>query len=73
LFCTLIPTHSSRFGELTNKRIRRESRESVKQLREAIKSYRENWNRSGRVFKRRKAADKILASIAKAKKTCNAV
>jgi transposase len=75
-----IPTHSSWlnmierwFGELTNKRIRRESWESVKQLIEAIKSYIESWNQSGRVFKWTKPADKILASIAKAKEGYNIV
>jgi transposase len=52
-----IPAHSSwlnmverRFGELTNKRIRRESWESVKQLIEAIQSFIGSWNRPGRAF-----------------------
>jgi transposase len=75
-----IPTHSSWlnmverwFGELTNKRIRRESWESVKQLLEAIKSFIESWNQSGRTFTWTKPADKILASIAKAKEVHNIV
>ncbi|MDR2134170.1 MAG: IS630 family transposase [Treponema sp.] len=75
-----IPTHSSWlnmverwFGELTNKRIRRESRESVKRLIEAIRSFIEGWNRSGRTFTWTKPADKILASIAKARQAYNRV
>jgi transposase len=75
-----IPTHSSWlnmverwFGELTNKRIRRESWGSVEQLITAIKSYIESWNRSGRVFKWTKPADKIIAAVAKAKKAYNIV
>jgi phage-related protein len=46
-----------RFGELTNKRIRRKSRESVKQRIEAIRSFIESWNRSGRAFTWTKPAD----------------
>jgi hypothetical protein len=61
------------FGELTNKRIRRESWESVKQLIDAIKSFIEGWNRSGRAFTWTKPADKILASIARAKQAYNVV
>lgn len=75
-----IPTHSSWcnmverwFGELTNKRIRRESWESVKQLIAAIRSYIESWNQSSRVFKWTKPADTILASIAKVKESYNVV
>jgi transposase len=75
-----IPTHSSWlnmierwFGELTNKRIRRESWESVNQLIAAIKSFIESWNESGRTFSWTKPADKILASIAKARQAYNIV
>jgi transposase len=53
-----IPTHSSWlnlverwFAEITNKRIRRESWESVDRLVKAIKSYIKTWNKSGRAFK----------------------
>jgi transposase len=75
-----IPAHSSRlnmvesrFGELANKRIRRESRESVKRLIETIRSFIERWNRPGQAFTWTKPADKILASIAKARQAYNIV
>jgi len=65
-----IPTHSSWlnmverwFAEITNKRIRRESWESVEQLTAAIKAYITGWNKSGRKFCWTKSADTILASI----------
>jgi hypothetical protein len=59
--------------ELTNKRIRRESWGSVEELKEAINSCIESWNQPGRVFKWTKPADKIIAAVAKAKKTYNVV
>jgi hypothetical protein len=62
-----------RFGELANKRMRRESWESVKQLIEAIRSFIERWNRPGRAFTWTKPADKILASTAKARQAYNIV
>jgi transposase len=69
-----IPTHSSWlnlverwFAEITNKRIRRESWESVLQLKQAIKAYIKTWNKSGKKFMWTKEADDILAKINKAK------
>jgi transposase len=69
-----IPTHSSWlnlverwFAEITNKRIRRESWDSVSQLVKAIKDYIKTWNKSGRVFKWTKEPEEIIAKIAKAK------
>jgi len=69
-----IPTHSSWlnlverwFAEITNKRIRRGSFESVPQLVQAIKDYIKNWNASGRSFKWTKKPEDIIAKINKAK------
>jgi transposase len=69
-----IPTHSSWlnlverwFAEITNKRIRRESWESVDQLVKAIKNYIKTWNESGRAFKWTKEPELILAKIEKVK------
>lgn len=69
-----IPTHSSRlnmmerwFAEITDKRIRRESWESVTQLKKAIKEFIQNWNASGRGFKWTKEPEEILANIQKAR------
>jgi transposase len=69
-----IPTHSSWlnlverwFAEITNKRIRRESWESVPQLTKAIKGYIKTWNKSGRKFVWTKKSDEILIKIRKAK------
>ncbi|MDR2392713.1 MAG: transposase [Treponema sp.] len=62
-----IPTRSSClnpverwFVEITNKRIRRESGESVSQLTRAIKEHIKTWNKSGRKFVWTKRADEIL-------------
>jgi transposase len=67
-----IPAHSSRlnmierwFEEITNKRIRRESRESVAQLKKAIKGFIQDRNASGRSFKRTKEPEEILVKIQK--------
>jgi transposase len=69
-----IPAHSSRlnmierwFGEITNKRIRRESREPAGQLKKAIKDFISGRDKSGRGFKRTKKPDEILAKIRKAR------
>jgi transposase len=69
-----IPTHSSWlnvverwFAEITNKRIRRGSWESVGQLIRAIKEYIKRWNSSGRGFTWTKGPEEILAKIKKAK------
>jgi transposase len=69
-----IPTHSSWlnlverwFAEITNKRIRRGSFESVPELIKAIKDYIKTWNKSGRSFTWTKNADLILDKINKAK------
>jgi transposase len=71
-----IPTHSSWlhlverwFAEITNKRIRRESWESVKQLTKAINDFIKDWNKTGKPFKWTKSADTIFDSITKAKKS----
>jgi transposase len=70
-----IPTHSSWlnmierwFAEITNKRIRRESRESVTQLKKAIKDFIQTWNASGRGFRWTKEPEEIIAKIQKARK-----
>jgi len=69
-----IPTHSSWlnlverwFAEITNKRIRRGSFESVPELIKAIKEYITVWNKSGQSFTWTKKSDEILAKIKKAK------
>lgn len=69
-----IPTHSSWlnlierwFAEITNKRIRRESWSSLKELENAITSYIVSWNKTGRKFCWVKTADDIQKSINKAK------
>jgi transposase len=69
-----IPTHSSWlnmverwFAEITNKRIRRESWESVAQLVKAIREYIKAWNISGRKFVWTKNTQTILASIEKSR------
>jgi transposase len=68
------PTHSSWlnlverwFAEITNKRIRRGSFESVPQLIEAIRDFIRTWNASGRKFTWTKTPDDIIAKIKKAK------
>jgi transposase len=68
-----IPTHSSWlnlverwFAEITNKRIRRGSFESVPQLIKAIKDYIKTWNKSGRFFTWTKKSEEILAKINRA-------
>jgi transposase len=68
-----IPTHSSWlnlverwFSEITNKRIRRGSYESVTQLTKAIKDFIKTWNKSGRAFKWTKTPNEIIAKIKKA-------
>jgi transposase len=69
-----IPTHSSWlnmverwFAEITTKRIRRGSFESVPQLVKAIKSYIKTWNKSGRSFTWTKKPEEIIAKIRKAR------
>jgi transposase len=69
-----IPTHSSWlnlverwFGEITTKRIRRESWTSVDELEKAIGEFIKGWNASGRSFRWVKSAETISASIARAK------
>ena len=67
------PTHSSWlnlverwFAEITNKRIRRGSWNSVKQLEKAIYSFIRQWNKSSKTFSWTKSADVILEKIEKA-------
>jgi hypothetical protein len=55
------------FAEITNKRIRRESWESVIQLKKAIKDFISGSNKSGRSLKWTKKPDEILAKIHKAR------
>ena len=69
-----IPTHSSWlnmierwFAEITNKRIRRESWESVEHLVAAIKSFIAHWNEEGRSFTWTKPAGVILDKINRSK------
>jgi len=69
-----IPTYSSWlnmverwFAEITNKRIRRESWSSLKELEDAITDYIISWNESGRRFSWTKNFKTIKASIEKAK------
>jgi hypothetical protein len=66
-------TRLPRFGEITNKKIRRESadfqsEESVTQLKRAIKDFIKDRNVQGRSFKRTKKPEEILAKIQKARK-----
>jgi hypothetical protein len=53
--------------EITNKRIRRESRNSPKELEKAVADYIIFWNKSGRVFSWTKTFEDIQESIEKAK------
>jgi transposase len=69
-----IPTYSSWlnmierwFSEITNKRIRRESWNSLTELEEAITDYIIHWNNSGRKFCWTKTYDDIQKSIEKAR------
>jgi transposase len=69
-----IPTHSSWlnlierwFGEITTKRIRRESWNGVAQLEKSITEFVKTWNESGRHFTWVKTADQIKSSINKAR------
>jgi transposase len=69
-----IPTYSSWlnmierwFAEITNKRIRRESRSSLKELEDAIIDYIISWNKSGRRFCWTKTFAEIKTSIEKVK------
>jgi transposase len=70
-----IPTYSSWlnmierwFAEITNKRIRRESWNSLKELEEAIVEYIISWNKSNRKFCWTKTFDQIQKSLEKAKR-----
>ena len=70
-----IPTHSSWlnlverwFAEITSKRIRRESWESVQELEKGIMDFIRNWNETGKKYVWIKTATQIRASINKAKK-----
>jgi len=72
LHCT--PTHSSWlnlierwFAEITSKRIRRGSWDSMKDLKAAIMDYIHHWNDSGRTFIWTKSAGQVLAAVNKAK------
>jgi hypothetical protein len=55
------------FAEITNKRIRRESRSSLKELEDAITDYIISWNESGRKFSWTKSFNEIKTSIEKVK------
>jgi transposase len=58
------------FAEITSKRIRRGSFESVSELIKAIKDYIKTWNNSGQSFTWTKTSDEILSKINKAKSFC---
>jgi len=67
------PTHSSWlnlverwFAEITTKRIRRGSWNSVRELERAIMDYIHHWNDSGRRFVWAKTSEEILRSVRKA-------
>ena len=67
------PTHSSWlnlverwFSEITSKRIRRGSWNSVKELERAIMDYIHRWNESGKHFVWTKSSKEILRSVRKA-------
>lgn len=67
------PTHSSWlnlverwFSEITTKRIRRGSWNSVKELERAIMDYIHHWNESGKHFVWAKSAEQILQRVRKA-------
>jgi transposase len=69
-----IPTYSSWlnlverwFSEITNKRIRRGSYDSVDELIRAIRDYIKNWNKSKRSFVWTKKPDDIIFKIQKAR------
>jgi transposase len=69
-----IPTYSSWlnlverwFAEITNKRIRGESWNSVKELEKAITDYIISWNETGKRFRWTKTFDEIKTSIEKVK------
>jgi hypothetical protein len=53
--------------DFANKRIRRESWESVTQLKRAIKDFIQRWNASGRGFRWTKEPKEIVAKIRKAR------
>jgi hypothetical protein len=55
------------FAEITNKRIRRESWDSLKELENAITDYIISWNESGRKFCWTKSFDNIKKSIKRVK------
>ena len=67
------PTHSSWlniverwFAEITNKRIRRGSWNTVKELEKSILDFIRHWNKSGKKFTWSKSAKDILDSLEKA-------
>jgi len=69
-----IPTHSSWlnlverwFAEITNKQIRRESWNSVSELKQSISSFIRIWNESGKKFQWVKTAEEIKGKISRAK------
>jgi transposase len=53
------------FAELTNKKLRRGTHRSVRQLNDDIRSWIDTWNESPRPFVWTKTADQILESIAR--------
>jgi transposase len=67
------PTHSfwlnlveRWFAEITTKRIRRGSWNSVKELERAIMDYIHHWNESGKRFVWAKSSEEILVRVRKA-------
>jgi hypothetical protein len=64
--------HILRYGRFSRlpclvKRIRRESWESVTQLKRAVKDFIQKWNASGCGFRRTKEPEEIIAKIRKAR------
>jgi transposase len=53
------------FAELTNKKLRRGTHRSVRQLNDDIRAWIEHWNHNPRAFVWTKTADQILESIAR--------
>ena len=74
--CHFVPTSSSWlnlverwFGELTSKRIRRDSFSSVPELKQAIDEFLAAWNEAPRPFVWTATVDSIVANLAKCRQT----
>jgi len=74
--CHFVPTSSSWlnlverwFGELTSKRIRRDSFGSVPELKQAIDEFLAAWNEAPKPFVWTATVDSIVAKLAKCRQT----